>query len=49
MLAGLLVESRLMIQSWPRLGIIGFTIAAVLALYMALSILISDRNLDRTK
>ena len=43
-LAGLLVASGLMIQSWPRLGIIGFTIAAVLALYMVLSILISDRK-----
>lgn len=43
-LAGLLVASGLLIQSWPRLGIIGFTIAAVIALYMVVSILISDRK-----
>lgn len=43
-LAGLLVAIGLMIQSWPRLGIIGFTIAAVLALYMTVAILISDRK-----
>jgi predicted unusual protein kinase regulating ubiquinone biosynthesis (AarF/ABC1/UbiB family) len=43
-LAGLLVASGLMIQSWPRLGIIGFTIAAVLAVYMVVSILLSDRK-----
>jgi len=45
-LAGLLVASGLMIQSWPRLGIIGFTLAAVLAVYMVLTILISDRKRD---
>ncbi|MGI9140830.1 MAG: hypothetical protein ACR2GJ_06970, partial [Gemmatimonadaceae bacterium] len=45
-LAGLLVASGLVMQSWPRLGIIGFTIAAVLAVYMVLTILISDRKRD---
>ncbi|MEO6331974.1 MAG: hypothetical protein ABIV11_07455 [Gemmatimonadaceae bacterium] len=38
------VASGLMIQSWPRLGIIGFSIAAVLVVYMVLTILISDRK-----
>lgn len=46
-LAGLLVASGLLIQSWPRLGIIGFSIAAVIAVDMILSILISDRKRDR--
>ena len=43
-LAGLLVASGLMIQSLPRLGMIGFSIAAVIALYMIVSILLSDRK-----
>ncbi len=37
-----LPAKALMIRSWPRLAIIGFTIAAVLALYMVVTILISD-------
>lgn len=49
MLAGLLVASSLLIQSWPRLGIIGFSIAAVLAVYMVVSILITDRKRGRSK
>jgi len=40
------MASGLLIQSWPQLGIIGFPIAAVLALYMVLTILISDRKRD---
>lgn len=43
-LAGLLVASGLMIQSWPRLGIIGFTIAAAIALYLILTIIVTDRK-----
>lgn len=43
-LAGLLVASGLVMQSWPRLGMAGFSIAAVLAVYMVLAILISDRK-----
>ena len=46
-LAGLLVASGLMMQSLPRLGIIGFSIAAVIALYMILSIIVTDRKRDK--
>ena len=45
-LAGLLVASGLLIQSWPRLGIMGFSISALIALYMVISILITDRKRD---
>ena len=33
-------------QYWPRLGLIGFVIAAVIALYMVFTILVSDRQRD---
>lgn len=45
-LAGLLVASAMLMQYWPRLGLIGFVIAAVVALYMVFTILVSDRGRD---
>ena len=45
-LAGLLVASGLLIDSWPRFGMIGFSIAAALGLYMIVTILITDRKRD---
>ena len=45
-LAGLLVASAMLMQYWPRLGLTGFVIAAVVALYMVFTILVSDRHRD---
>ena len=43
-LTGLLVASGLLINQRPRLGTTGFVLAAGIALYMVVSILVSDRN-----
>ena len=45
-LAGLLVASAMLMSYWPRLGLTGFVIAAVVALYMVFTILVSDRHRD---
>jgi ubiquinone biosynthesis protein len=46
-LAGLLVASSQLLPYWRTLGTIGFVIAAVLAIYMVLTIMISDRRGER--
>jgi predicted unusual protein kinase regulating ubiquinone biosynthesis (AarF/ABC1/UbiB family) len=43
-LAGLLVASAMLLPYWRTLGTVGFVIAAVVALYMVGSILVSDRG-----
>ena len=43
-LAGLLVASAMLMQYWPKLGLAGFVISAVVALYMVFTILVSDRD-----
>jgi len=43
-LTGLLVASGLLISQRPRLGTTGFVLAAGIALYMVVSILVSDRH-----
>ena len=43
-LAGLLVASAMLMQYWPRIGLSGFVIAAVAALYIVFTILVSDRK-----
>jgi predicted unusual protein kinase regulating ubiquinone biosynthesis (AarF/ABC1/UbiB family) len=43
-LAGLLVASSQLLPSWRTLGTVGFVIAAVIGIYMVLSILVSDRK-----
>jgi predicted unusual protein kinase regulating ubiquinone biosynthesis (AarF/ABC1/UbiB family) len=42
-LAGLLVASAMLLPYWRALGTIGFIISAVLALYIVLTIMVSDR------
>jgi ubiquinone biosynthesis protein len=46
-LAGLLVASSQLLPYWRTLGMIGFVIAAFIALYMVLAIAIGDRRGDR--
>jgi ubiquinone biosynthesis protein len=46
-LAGLLVASAMLLQYWRVLGTVGFVIAAVLALYIVFTIMVSDRRRDR--
>jgi ubiquinone biosynthesis protein len=46
-LAGLLVASAMLLPYWRTLGTIGFIIAAVLALYIVLTIMVSDRARER--
>src|SRR5678815_3072741 len=46
-LAGLLIASAQLLPYWRTLGTIGFVIAAVLGVYMVLSIMVSDRGRDR--
>jgi ubiquinone biosynthesis protein len=46
-LAGLLVASSQLLPYWRTLGMIGFVIAALIALYMVLAIVVSDRRGDR--
>jgi succinate-acetate transporter protein len=43
-LAGLLVASGQLLPYWRRLGLAGFIIAALIALYMVMSILVTDRK-----
>jgi predicted unusual protein kinase regulating ubiquinone biosynthesis (AarF/ABC1/UbiB family) len=43
-LAGLLVASSQLLPYWRTLGTVGFVIAAVIGIYMVLSILVSDRK-----
>jgi ubiquinone biosynthesis protein len=43
-LAGLLVASAMLLPYWRTLGTAGFVVAAVLALYIVLSIMVSDRK-----
>jgi predicted unusual protein kinase regulating ubiquinone biosynthesis (AarF/ABC1/UbiB family) len=45
-LAGLLVASAQLLPYWRTLGTTGFVIAAVLGVYMVLSIMVSDRKED---
>jgi predicted unusual protein kinase regulating ubiquinone biosynthesis (AarF/ABC1/UbiB family) len=46
-LAGLLVASSQLLPYWRKLGMIGFVSAAVLGIYMVLTIMLSDRRSDR--
>ena len=46
-LAGLLIASAQLLPYWRTLGTTGFVIAAVLGVYMVLSIMLSDRNRER--
>lgn len=43
-LAGLLIASGQLLPYWRKLGLTGFVIAAALALYMVVSILVTDRR-----
>jgi ubiquinone biosynthesis protein len=47
-LAGLLVASAMLLQYWRGLGTVGFVIAAVLALYIVFTIIVSDRRRERS-
>jgi ubiquinone biosynthesis protein len=46
-LAGLLVASAMLLPYWRTLGTMGFIIAAVLALYIVLTIMVSDRAREK--
>lgn len=46
-LAGLLIASAQLLPYWRTLGTLGFVIAAVLGVYMVLTIMVSDRKKDR--
>jgi ubiquinone biosynthesis protein len=46
-LAGLLVASAMLLPYWRVLGLTGFVVAAVIALYMVFTIMLSDRSSDR--
>ena len=46
-LAGLLVASAQLLPYWRTLGTAGFVVAAALAVYMVLTIMVSDRKRDR--
>ncbi len=46
-LAGLLIASAQLLPFWRTLGTTGFVIAAVIGVYMVLSIMMSDRKRDR--
>jgi len=43
-LAGLLIASSQLLPYWRTLGLVGFVIAAVIGIYMVLTILFSDRK-----
>ena len=47
-LAGLLIASAQLLPYWRTLGTSGFVIAAVLGIYMVLTIMVSDRKGDRS-
>jgi ubiquinone biosynthesis protein len=46
-LAGLLIASAMLLPYWRTLGTAGFIISAVLALYIVLTIMVSDRARER--
>ena len=46
-LAGLLIASAQLLPYWRALGTTGFVIAAVVGVYLVLSIMMSDRKRDR--
>jgi ubiquinone biosynthesis protein len=46
-LAGLLIASAQLLPYWRTLGTLGFVIAAVLGVYMVLTIMMSDRKRER--
>jgi ubiquinone biosynthesis protein len=46
-LAGLLIASAMLLPYWRTLGTVGFIISAVLALYIVLTIMVSDRARER--
>jgi predicted unusual protein kinase regulating ubiquinone biosynthesis (AarF/ABC1/UbiB family) len=46
-LAGLLVASSQLLPYWRTLGMIGFVVSAVLALYIVITIILSDRQTER--
>jgi predicted unusual protein kinase regulating ubiquinone biosynthesis (AarF/ABC1/UbiB family) len=46
-LAGLLVASAMLLPYWRVLGLTGFVVAAVIALYMVFTIMLSDRSSKR--
>jgi len=46
-LAGLLVASAMLLPYWRTLGTAGFVIAAVVALYIVGTIMVSDRKRER--
>jgi ubiquinone biosynthesis protein len=46
-LAGLLIASAQLLPYWRTLGTVGFVIAAVLGIYMLLTIMVSDQRRDR--
>ncbi len=46
-LAGLLVASAQLLPYWRTLGTVGFVIAAVLGVYIVVTIMIGDRKNDR--
>ncbi|MDB4893636.1 MAG: hypothetical protein JWL61_5491 [Gemmatimonadetes bacterium] len=46
-LAGLLVASAMLLPYWRILGLTGFVVAAVIALYMVFTIMLSDRSSKR--
>jgi predicted unusual protein kinase regulating ubiquinone biosynthesis (AarF/ABC1/UbiB family) len=48
-LAGLLVASAMLLPYWRTLGTVGFVIAAVLALYIVITIVVSDRARDANR
>ena len=43
-LAGLLIASSMLLQFWRALGLVGFIIAAGLALYVLITVLVNDRR-----
>ncbi|MDB4881419.1 MAG: hypothetical protein JWL95_185 [Gemmatimonadetes bacterium] len=46
-LAGLLVASAMLLPYWRTLGTVGFVLAAALAVYIVLTIMVSDRKRER--
>ena len=43
-LAGLLIVGAMLMPCWPRLGLIGFVMAAMVAQYIVFTILASNRR-----
>jgi ubiquinone biosynthesis protein len=46
-LAGLLVASGLVLQYWRVMGLVGFVVSGALALWMVVTVIVSDRKNDR--